>query len=525
MSDLLHREARRSARTSGRRRVERGPRPAGNGLTPDQSRALAAVAFKIPGLVVVIAATLVLLTLVSVNSDLTGTFGAIAGLWFAVHLVPLTISGTVLGVAPLLPTVLLMWSVARGVHRVVDRDTDRRMLWWIFGASLAGPVAFTAIALAVAKDAASVIGLESPSAPIAFAWVLAVHAAASGTGIALARWDSLLMREGIPDWIRALVAPLVRVVAALVGGGALVILAALFLSWSTVGELIESGGDVVGMLGLTVVSVLYLPNVLIGTLAVATGSTASIGDASASLFATTGGPLPPLPVLAVFPDSPAQTIWVVMLAVPVGAAILLGRDCALRSRDVQVAVSSVWVVAAALGVLAAVFGFAAGGNLGTFGTVELNVWTFALLTFAWLAVVGSVSAAFIVWRRPDPDPEPDSDPIPVPPAAELQLESAEDTSQAEPTDSANVEAEPTDSAIVEAEPVDSESAEADPADSEPVAVTAEPVADGVVEVPPVSQGDDEEPLDVEVVAPPEVTAPAEGEDESAGSAESDGPAR
>ena len=436
----MNRDTRRAAAKTAR---------VGAGPTPDQSRMLAAVAFKTSGLVVVIATTVVLLTLVSVNSDLTGTLGAIAGSWFAVHLVPLSIGGTSLGVAPLLPTVIIGWAVARTVHRAVDADTELKMVRWVFVASLAGPLAVTAIALAVAKDASSVIGLSSPNALVAFSWVAGVHAAASGTGLILARWDSLVLHRNLPEWVRALVAPFVRALSVLVAGGAAVVLLALLASWETAGSLVESGRDVVGMLGLTALSVLYLPNVLIGALAVATGSTAGFGDASVSLFATTGGPLPPLPILAVLPEGPAQTIWVVMLVVPIGAGLLLGRDCAIRSADIQVAVSSVWVVAAATGVLAALFGYAAGGNIGTFGTVEVTVWSFGLLTFAWLAVVGSVSAAIVVWRRaePEPEPEPEHPAAAVVPAAEVAIEAAP---AAESTDVEDV---------VEAEVVDGPPAE------------------------------------------------------------------
>ncbi|MCJ0976821.1 DUF6350 family protein [Rhodococcus sp. ARC_M12] len=470
MSDLLNRETRRAA-----------ARTPSTGPTPDQSRVLAGVAFKTSGLVVVIATTLALVTLVSVNSDLTGTLGAIAGSWFAVHLVPLSIGGTSLGVAPLLPALIVGWSVARTVHRAVDIDTDGRMVRWVFAASLAGPLAVTAIALAVAQDASTVIGLSSPNALVAFSWVAGVHAAASGTGLLLARWDSVVIRRGLPEWVRALVAPFVRAISMFAAGGAAVVLIALLVSWETAGALVESGRDVVGMLGLTVLSVLYLPNVLIGALAVATGSSAGFGDASVSLFSTTGGPLPPLPILAVLPEGSAQTIWIVMLVVPIGVGLLLGRDCAIRSADIQVAVSSVWVVAAATGALAALFGYAAGGNLGTFGTVEVTEWSFGLLTFAWLGVVGSASAAVTVWRRAEPEPIQDepiaSEPVAAAvPTAELAIEAAPD----EPADVEPVEE------VVEAEVVNDVPAEMPPAE-EPEA-TVQTVAD--------------EPLDAEVVAPP-----------------------
>ncbi|OZE46063.1 hypothetical protein CH256_00555 [Rhodococcus sp. 05-2254-6] len=480
MSDLLNRETRRAA--------ARAPR-ASTGPTPDQSRMLAAVAFKTSGLVVVIATTLALVTLVSANSDLTGTLGAIAGSWFAVHLVPLSIGGASLGVAPLLPTLIIGWSVARTVHHAVDSDTDRRVLRWIFAASMAGPLAVTAIALAVAKDASTVIGLSSPNALVAFSWVAGVHGAASGTGLLFACWDSVVIRRGLPDWVRALVAPFVRVLSILAAGGAAVVLLALLVSWETAGALLESGGDVVGMLGLTVLSVLYLPNIVIGALAVATGSTAGFGETSVSLFSTTGGPLPPLPILAVLPEGSAQTIWVVMLVVPIGAGLLLGRDCAIRSADIQVAVSSVWVVAAAAGALAALLGYAAGGNFGTFGTVEVTVWSFGLLTFAWLAVVGSASAAFVVWRRAEPEPTRD-DPAPTPvPVAELAIEPA----PSEPDPSETAPSEPEDDEQTE---VVEDVVEAEVVDDVPAEMPAAEEPDAIVEAATA------EPLDAEVVAPP-----------------------
>lgn len=361
---------------------------------------LAEVAFKIPGVVLVSVAAVVLVTLVSVNSDLTGAFGAIAGVWFAIHQVPLSIAGTSLGVLPLLPTLVLVAVSVRMIAKVVSDRTTSRELIWIAAAAVGGPVLITAVALAVAKDASTVIGLSSPAALLAFAWVAALHLIAVGLGMAVARWNTTALRREIPDWLRDVVAPAIRATMIFVAGGAFVLLLTMLASWSTVEALLETGGDFVGMLGLTIVSILYLPNVLMGTLAVVTGSSSSFGSASASLFATTGGPLPPLPILAVFPEGPADKVWVAMVVVPIIAGIVLGRDCAKRSADLHIALSSVWTAAAGVGVVAGAVGFCAGGNLGTFGTVEITIWSFALLTFAWLAVVGSLSAALTVWRRP-----------------------------------------------------------------------------------------------------------------------------
>ncbi len=378
------------------------------------------VGFRIPGVLLAIAATVVLVTLVSVNSELTGTFGAIAGMWFAVHQVPLTIAGTALAVFPLLPTIILAVVVMRGVSRTVSSTSTRRECALVFGAAVLGPLVVTAIALAVAADASAAIGMSSPKALMAFAWVAGVHAAAAAVGIAVGTWNSDAVAEKIPDWTRLVVAPTVRAGSVLVAGAGAIVVAAMVASWATMESLLATGDGFVGVLGLTVLSILYLPNVMVGALSVSVGSSAHVGDVVVSMFRTAGGPVPPLPVLAVLPEGAAQTVWLLMLIVPVTAGVFLGRDCGRRAVDVHHALSSVWVGASVLGVAALLLGFAAGGNLGTFGTVEVTVWSFGLLVFAWVAVVGSVAAATTVWRggnEQSRDGEPDGDAAEAEPVA------------------------------------------------------------------------------------------------------------
>lgn len=357
------------------------------------------VGFRTPGVLLALSATLVLVTLVSVNSELTGTFGAIAGLWFAVHQVPLSIGGTALGVFPLLPTIVLVVVVVKGVSRAVGSTSTRRDCAVVFGAAVLGPLVVTVIALAVAADASAAIAMNSPHVLLAFAWVAGIHALAAGVGVGIGTWNSDAVVERAPDWTRRVVSPTMRAGAVLAAGAGAIVLAALAASWSTTQSLLEAGDGLVGVLGLTVLSILYLPNVIVGALAVSVGSSAHVGDVAVSMFQTSGGPVPPLPVLAVLPEGAAQTGWLLMLIVPIAAGVFLGRDCARRAVDVPHALSSVWLGASVLGVAALLVGFAAGGNLGTFGTIEVTVWSLGLLVFAWVAVVGSVAAAIVAWRR------------------------------------------------------------------------------------------------------------------------------
>ncbi|RRQ28090.1 hypothetical protein DK926_09375 [Rhodococcus sp. Eu-32] len=405
MSALLNDEKRRAPRTP--RAPKRAPL-----LTPEESRLVVRIGFRKPGVLIAAIAAVVLITLVSANSELTGTFGAIAGMWFAVHQVPMTIGGTALGVLPLLPTLVLMTTVARGVAAAVDESSSRRTLSMIGGAAVLGPVSVTAVALAVAADASRTIGLSSPNALLAFVWVAAVHGIAAGIGIAMGTWH-LDVTGALPEWVRSTLRPMLRAAMVLVAGAAGIVLASMLASWSTTEMLLTAGNGFVGVLGLTILSILYLPNVVLGALAVAVGSEAHVGDVVVSFFATTGGPVPPLPVLSVLPEGPAQSIWFLMLVVPLTAGILLGRDCAHRTVDLHYALSSVWLGSAVVGVATLLLGVAAGGSLGTFGTVQVTVWSLGLLTFAWLAVVGSMSAAITAWRGGSKQPAVDAEPEPA----------------------------------------------------------------------------------------------------------------
>ena len=248
----------------------------------DEMRALLAVAFRPAGVTVVLLSALIVVTLVAANSDLTGTFGAIAASWLAIHQVPLTIDGTSLGVLPLIPTAGMMWVVARGCAAVVHPASSRRHALQVIGAAVAGPLVVTAISLAVIADASAVIPLSSPNALAAFGWVLFVHLLASAIGVTVAMWQTLGAQ--VPSWVRDAVRPGLRALTAILGAGAVMVTISLLMEWSTVGSLLERGDGVVGMLGLTILSMLYLPNVVVGAAAAVIGGTAQIGDVSVSVF-------------------------------------------------------------------------------------------------------------------------------------------------------------------------------------------------------------------------------------------------
>ncbi|MFD4368460.1 DUF6350 family protein [Rhodococcus sp. NPDC058521] len=383
MSSLIDRAQRQST----------GRRPAAD---PDEARKLLTVAFRLAAVTLVLLSVLVVVTLMAANSDLTGTFGAIAATWLAIHQVPVTIDDTTLGVLPILPTVVMVWFSAKGSAGAVTTQSSRSWILRVACASLAGPFLITLTALAVIADASVVIPLSTPNVVVAVAWTLGVHAVALAIGFGTALWPTL--QASLPGWVLGAIRPAARALVTLLGAGALAVLVSMLFAWSTTGELLERGETVLGMLGLTVLSILYLPNVVIGAVSALTGATARVGDVSVSVFGDVGGPLPPLPILAAVPDGPAGGLWPILLAAPFVVGIFLGRDCGRKVAGQQ-ALFTVLAAAAGVGVVAALAGLMGGGELGTFGAVDLNWWAFGLLAFVWLALSGSVTAVAVAWVR------------------------------------------------------------------------------------------------------------------------------
>lgn len=384
-------------------------------LDPERFRILIGTATRLPAVTLAVVATVVVTTMVVASSDLTGIYAAIAGTWLALHQVTLTIDGVSLGVLPLLPTAVLVWLAARSCGGAVDavveskgRPLDRQDASRITAATLVGPLAVTAVALVVMQDAAAVLPVSPPNPAAALAWVTGLYLLAAVLGIGSRVWRPLVRHYALPDWFVLAFRPAVRVLAGMFAAGGVVVVLGMLWSWSTVGDLLARGGDWTGVLGLTILSILYLPNVVVGAAAVLAGSTVDFGEVHLSLFEATGGDLPALPVLAAIPSGPAASFWPVLLAVPATVGALLGRFAADRTLQAQAAgvpvgsTDAVWTVlvaAAGAGVVTAVVVWAAGGPLGVFGIVGANWWLSGLLVFAWAGLLGVVTAQLLMWRE------------------------------------------------------------------------------------------------------------------------------
>lgn len=357
-----------------------------------QPRDLVRVAFGPSLVALVIIAAVTLVQLVVANSDLTGTLGAVASMWLAVHLVPISIGGQQLGVLPLAPAALMVWATARGTARITAPRGTWFVTRWIVGSALGGPLLIAAIALAVVHDAASVITvLQTPNALRAFAGVLAVHGLGALIGVGSKVGPRVLAQLGLPAWLLDTVRPAMISLAALLSLSCAVVAASLVVHWGTMHDLFGITDSFFGQLSLMLLSLLYLPNVVVGAAAMAVGSSAHIGFATFSAFTVFGGDIPALPILAAAPTPPLGPVWVALLIVGAVAAVAIGQQCALRPLPLPTALAKLAVASMLAAVSLALLAVAAGGALGNFGNVGVDQATLIPGVLFWFGSVGGLT--------------------------------------------------------------------------------------------------------------------------------------
>lgn len=421
-----------------------------------QARDLLRVAFGPSVVALVIIAAIVLLQLLIANSDMTGASGAIASLWLGVHQVPVSISGSELGVMPLLPVLAMVWGTARTTAAAISPGASWFVVRWVVLSALGGPLLIAAMALAVVHDASSVLTqLQTPNALRAFSGVLAVHFVGAAIGVGTRVGRRLLRELRLPGWLPDAARAASAGVLALLGLSGVVAVGSMVVHWSTMDDLYGVTDSVFGQFSLTLLAALYAPNIIVGTAAIAVGSSAHIGLATFSPFTVLGGDVPALPVLAAVPTPPLGPVWVALMIVAAASAVAVGQQCARRPLPLPMAAAKV-VVASALAALAMVLlGHAGGGRLGNFGDVGVDQTTFGPAVFLWFVGIGGLTVAMAggIARTPkaskarpvpaaaeaepepidEPEPEPEPEPTPEPEPDEVgEVEEVDEIDEVDP---------------------------------------------------------------------------------------------
>ncbi|MBE5469273.1 putative conserved membrane protein [Mycobacteroides abscessus subsp. massiliense] len=435
---------------------------------PAQARALLTVAFGPSAVALVIIAAIVLVQLVIANSDMTGTFGAVASMWLGTHLVPISIGGRVIEVLPLLPTAAMVWGVARTVASALAPTTSWYVIRWVIASALAGPLLMTAISLAIIHDASTVLTqLQSPNALRAFGCVLGVHSVGAVIGVVMRVGRRIALVLQLPSWPMDAARGAVAGVLALFGLSGAVTAGSLVVHWATMDQLYSVTNDFVGQLSLTLLAILYAPNVILGSCALAVGSSAHVGTATFSAFAVFGGQLPAVPILAAVPTPPLGPAWVALMIIGAASGVAVGQQCARHPVPWPTAIHKVMTAALLAATFLAIVGKLAGGQLGNFGRLGIDQGTFGPGVFFWFLVIGLLTVFMLggatrlparTRRDPEPAPEPGPEPTPEPepePAPEPEME-------AEPEPEPGPQRDPEPESEPEADP--NEAPEIDPSD-------------------------------------------------------------
>ncbi|KJX75822.1 integral membrane protein [Mycobacterium lepromatosis] len=368
------------------------------------------VAFGPAVVALVIIAAVTLLQLLIANSDMTGALGAIASMWLGVHQVPTSIGGRELSIMPLLPVLLMVWATAHSTSEATSAYSSWLVVRRIVASALGGPLLIAAISLAVIHDASSVLTeLQTPKALRAFTGVLVVHAIGAAIGVNSQMGRRVLTASRLPDWVGDSVHAATAGVLALLGLSGLVTAGSLVVHWATMQELYGITDSIFGQFSLTVLSVLYAPNVIVGTSAVAVGSSAHLGFATFSSFTVFGGDIPALPVLAAAPTPPLAPVWVAWLIVGATSGVAVGQQCGRHPLPLFASMAKLLVAAVAGALMMALLGYAGSGRLGNFGNIDVNQGSLVVGVFFWFSIVGWVTVVLTCGikrfpRTPKPPP-------------------------------------------------------------------------------------------------------------------------
>lgn len=323
-----------------------------------------------------------------VNAPMATLPAVVAQSWLALNAAPIIIQGHHFGIMPLLLTAIIVALVAHRVRRAVKDRVSIADLGVITMVVLVVPSLLTLIATAMLYDAAKVFPVTPPDIAMALGKTLLVHLIALVLGMGVRLWKALAKRLNIAEsFVDQAVSSLWLVGYALLGA-VLVGIGSLIVHAQLTGDIMNTY-TTWGKVAVVAVSLGYLPNAAIATLAVTAGSEVAIGAGLISVFGVNLVPLPPLPMFAAVPLQ-ADTMMALLLAVPVCATVL-----ALMKRVPRLIDVPGLVVFVALDIL--VLTTLTYGELGIYGEVGPRILLTTGLMACWVTVVGLITAIVGNW--------------------------------------------------------------------------------------------------------------------------------
>lgn len=343
------------------------------------------------GVIVIIA------VLIGIGAGFSVVPASIASMWMVFNLAPVEMAGAKLGFVPLLPALALVWGHAKRATTVLGNSISVRGLRVFTTLSLLIPMLLTCIAWVMLWDASRVYDITPPNLLVALISTALVNGAAIVIGMRARVWRALLLRRGWSTWPVESMLLAGRFLKWMAAVGALAATVYLLTNLEAVGKAYEITSSTMGLLGLTFVALLYVPNVVVAAMAVLLGGEFHVGNGAVSLFTANNVNLPPLPVLAAIPNDQIP-FGAVLLAVPACVAVA----CVYTFLRGRTYVEAPLLQGVGAGACAGLIGFCvswlAGGELGVYGRAGAVEWIFAVELAAWL-LVPAVVMMFFTARR------------------------------------------------------------------------------------------------------------------------------
>lgn len=372
-------------KTSSQARQQAKRAPAAAQLTMGQRIRKVGLTLAIPHLVVILSIVAIAVgALLSTSQSIALLPTITATAWLVFHAAPVAGDGVVLASVPLLPALITFALSARQVRVSVRKRFSIIDLLMIFVWSLVTPLLFTVVALLMLADAQTVYPVTVPPIGSVMFSVALVHLLAFVFGLGPKAWRALARRYGIPQSILEGVVIGAKTLLWLCFAAVIVAVIFLVVGWGRQAEIMaaypQASGS--GKLALIMLSLAYIPNIIVGVGGVLLGSEYQFGAGSVSLFETHLVPLPPLPVMGMVPPTSASWAWI-GLFIPVAVIIVV----MLRMRPSPVMTLSAGFTA---WVLTAVAAYLSGGQVGAYSNTGLPVLWTASLALIW---VGGIALA------------------------------------------------------------------------------------------------------------------------------------
>lgn len=346
---------------------------------------------------VTLAVAIALAVLIGIGETFTAVPAMVGSFWMVANLAPVGFTGAQLGIVPLLPAALIVLVHSRRIRRTCGTQITVRNIRVFAVLAVVVPMVLTVLAWLALWDASHVFAVTPPNLAVALLSTALLNGFVFVVGLGPKIWRALLLRRGLPTWPVEATRLAGSFVRWMLAAGLVVTLVQLLLNMSVVADAYSIAPDAWGKLGLSVLSVLYLPNLAVGASGILMGSEMHVGDASASLFAVTNANLPPLPALAAVPHSglPLGELFLVVPALV--ALVIVYRFFAART-FVESPVFTALGAGVASGIVGLLVSLAAGGTLGVYGSAGPLLWLTPLVFACWIVVPALVVFAWVSRR-------------------------------------------------------------------------------------------------------------------------------